>query len=63
MITAISESRIFQKIGLDIKREADFAPKPIEVNQRKLAMIAPVTTKLIRNTAKQNNSIQINMWI
>ena len=30
MITAISESRIFQKIGLDINREADFAPKPIE---------------------------------
>jgi hypothetical protein len=43
MITAISESRIFQKIGLDMNRDADLAPKPIEVNQRKLAKIAPIT--------------------
>ena len=43
MITAIRESRIFQKIGRDMNREADFAPKPIEANQVKLAIIAPRT--------------------
>jgi hypothetical protein len=43
MTRAIIESRIFQKIGCDINLEADFAPKPIAVNQMKLASIAPIT--------------------
>jgi hypothetical protein len=43
MIAAIKESSIFQKIGRDINLEADLAPKPIDVNQRKLAIIAPAT--------------------
>ena len=43
MIAAMIESRIFQNIGRDINFEADFAPKPIAVNQIKLASIAPIT--------------------
>jgi hypothetical protein len=43
MIAAMIESRIFQNIGRDINREADFAPKPIAVNQIKLAIVAPRT--------------------
>ena len=41
MIAAISESRTFQKIGRAINLEADLAPKPIALNQVKLAIMAP----------------------
>ena len=35
------ESRIFQKIGRDMNREAALAPNPIAENQRKLPIEAP----------------------
>ena len=42
MTAAITESSIFQKIGLDIKREAARAPKPIVENQTTLATAPPI---------------------
>jgi hypothetical protein len=60
---AITESSIFQKMGLDIKREAARAPKPIVENQTTLATAATnreepaIFFKLIGNTAEQNHRI------
>jgi hypothetical protein len=39
--TAIRTSRTFQNAGLDINLDAALAPKPIELNQTKLARTAP----------------------
>ena len=41
MMAAITPSRTFQKIGRDMNRAADCAPKPIAANQRVLASMAP----------------------
>jgi hypothetical protein len=39
--TAIRISRTFQKTGLAINLEAALAPKPIKLNQARLATTAP----------------------